>query len=206
MSGVFSSLRQQTTSALERPSVAAAVGFVFLLIIASILSTVRQYRRLAHFKGPLQASLSKWWLIKTVGGGRAYLDFWEVTQRYGKPLRSSSGDSAAWHVRCGWHDCSRGIWHFVCCVTLLVVRERRALPGEEPTAFVTRVLSSHKHIPDSFSYFSHSGLIIEGDDEKSIACHISQASLCEARINTCILQAPLLALDQMIWSRATPIS
>lgn len=85
MSAALGSLHQQTMSALERPSIAALVGFVSLLLIANVLSTIRQYRRLAHFKGPPQASLSKWWLIKTVGGGRAYLDFWEVTQRYGKP-------------------------------------------------------------------------------------------------------------------------
>lgn len=111
---VLSSLRLQATEALERPSVAIAVGVVLLVLVANILSTIRQYRRLAHFKGPFQASLSKWWLVKTVGGRRAYLDFWEVTQRYGKPtftthalltLVALSGDSFAHGPPCDTVAC-----------------------------------------------------------------------------------------------------
>lgn len=88
MSLDLDSLRLRTLTYVERPSVAVAIGVVLLFIVVNVLSTIRQYRRLAHFKGPFQASLSKWWLIKRVGGGRAYLDFWEVNKRYGKPLCS----------------------------------------------------------------------------------------------------------------------
>lgn len=67
-----------------RPSVAIAGLLLVFLTLWSALSTWRQYNRLREFKGPRLAALSKWWLIKKVGGGRAYLDFWEVTKQYGK--------------------------------------------------------------------------------------------------------------------------
>lgn len=67
-----------------RPSVTIAVAVVGVLIVWTVFSTWRQYSRLSHFKGPLLASLSKWWLIKTVGNGRAYLDFWEINKKYGQ--------------------------------------------------------------------------------------------------------------------------
>lgn len=66
-----------------RPSIAIAGLLVVFLTLWSALSTLRQYNRLREFKGPRLAALSKWWLIKKVGGGRAYLDFWEVTKQYG---------------------------------------------------------------------------------------------------------------------------
>lgn len=66
-----------------RPSIAVAGILVLFLTAWTILSTWRQYNRLRQFKGPILAALSKWWLVKKVGGGRAYLDFWEVTQKYG---------------------------------------------------------------------------------------------------------------------------
>ncbi|KAF4976804.1 hypothetical protein FZEAL_6585 [Fusarium zealandicum] len=66
-----------------RPSIVIATLVGGLLILWSGLSTWRQYNRLRDFKGPRLASFSKWWLVKTVGSGRAYLDFWEVTKKYG---------------------------------------------------------------------------------------------------------------------------
>jgi hypothetical protein len=66
-----------------RPSIAIAGALALFLALWSALSTWRQYYRLRQFKGPRLAAFSKWWLIKKVGGGRAYLDFWEVTQKYG---------------------------------------------------------------------------------------------------------------------------
>lgn len=114
----FDSLHLRTLNYVERPSVAVAIGLVLLFIIANVVSTIRQYRRLAHFKGPFQASLSKWWLIKRVGGGRAYLDFWEVNQRYGKPLCSrvmfsllnaaAPGARPVWLA--GWLVDFQGVW------------------------------------------------------------------------------------------------
>ncbi|RBR15426.1 hypothetical protein FVER53590_09331 [Fusarium verticillioides] len=58
----------------------------------SVLSTWRQYNRLREFEGPCLAALSKWWLIKKVGCGRAYLDFWEVTKQYGSIARVGPND------------------------------------------------------------------------------------------------------------------
>lgn len=68
----------------SRPSVKIAVAVAGVLFVWTVFSTWRQYSRLSHFKGPLLASLSKWWLIKTVGNGRAYLDFWEINKKYGQ--------------------------------------------------------------------------------------------------------------------------
>ncbi|KAH7192764.1 cytochrome P450 [Fusarium flagelliforme] len=75
-----------------RPSIAIAGILVLFLTFWSALSTWRQYWRLRQFKGPTLAAFSKWWLIKRVGGGRAYLDFWEVTQKYGSIARVGPND------------------------------------------------------------------------------------------------------------------
>ncbi|KAF7538220.1 hypothetical protein G7Z17_g12677 [Cylindrodendrum hubeiense] len=75
-----------------RPSVTIAVSLVGVLILWTVFSIWRQYTRLSHFKGPLLASLSKWWLIKTVGNGRAYLDFWEINKKYGSIARVGPND------------------------------------------------------------------------------------------------------------------
>ncbi|KAF5988492.1 cytochrome P450 monooxygenase [Fusarium bulbicola] len=66
-----------------RPSIAIAGLVAVFLALWSTLSTWQQYNRLREFKGPRLAAISKWWLIRKVGGGRAYLDFWEVTKQYG---------------------------------------------------------------------------------------------------------------------------
>ncbi|KAL2682430.1 hypothetical protein Neosp_006881 [[Neocosmospora] mangrovei] len=75
-----------------RPSIAIAGLLVGVLIFWSGISTWRQYNRLHAFKGPRLAGFSKWWLIRTVGSGRAYLDFWEVTKKYGSIARVSPND------------------------------------------------------------------------------------------------------------------
>ncbi|KAM0421938.1 hypothetical protein ACHAPD_000379 [Fusarium lateritium] len=75
-----------------RPSIAIAGILVLFLAAWTALSTWRQYNRLRKFKGPTLAALSKWWLVKKVGGGRAYLDFWEVTQKYGSIARVGPND------------------------------------------------------------------------------------------------------------------
>lgn len=88
-SGALINLLQELTAA-ARPSIAIAGLLVVFLTVWSALSTWRQYNRLSNFKGPRLAAFSKWWLITRVGGGRAYLDFWEVTKKYGmfgKPCR-----------------------------------------------------------------------------------------------------------------------
>ncbi|KAJ4175219.1 hypothetical protein NW754_005639 [Fusarium falciforme] len=75
-----------------RPSIAIAGLLIGVLIFWSGISTWRQYNRLRDFKGPRLAGFSKWWLIRTVGSGRAYLDFWEVTKKYGSIARVSPND------------------------------------------------------------------------------------------------------------------
>ncbi|KPM35000.1 hypothetical protein AK830_g11567 [Neonectria ditissima] len=75
-----------------RPSLAIAASLAVTFVAWFIVSTLVQYNRLRQFKGPLVASLSKWWLIRTVGNGRAYLDFWEVNKRYGSIARVGPND------------------------------------------------------------------------------------------------------------------
>lgn len=66
-------------------------GAVLLLIVSNAVSTVRQYYRLHHIKGPLIACLSKWWLFKSVNSGKAYLDLYEVCKKYGEYLSPFQG-------------------------------------------------------------------------------------------------------------------
>ncbi|WYZ41627.1 hypothetical protein EsH8_V_000522 [Colletotrichum jinshuiense] len=66
----------------------AISGFIF----AWIFSTVRQYRRLRHFKGPPLAAVSKFWHLKTATSPRAYLELYEVTQKYGPLARIGPND------------------------------------------------------------------------------------------------------------------
>lgn len=63
-------------------------GLVLLgaVVLSYAASTLQQYYRLRNFKGPWSAGFSSWWHVRSVAGGRAYLDYWEVTQRYGQCL------------------------------------------------------------------------------------------------------------------------
>jgi hypothetical protein len=65
------------------PTTVAAVVATLAVSWFSV-SSFRSYWRLRHIKGPPLAAWSIWWLVRTVGGTRAYLDFWEVNQKYGK--------------------------------------------------------------------------------------------------------------------------
>lgn len=65
-----------------RPAV--LIGAAGLLFITwYVVSTIRQYLRLRHIKGPLVAGFTQVWLIRCVGGGRTHLDLWEACQKYG---------------------------------------------------------------------------------------------------------------------------
>lgn len=65
-----------------RPAV--LVGAAGLLFITwYLVSTIRQYLRLRHIKGPLVAGFTQVWLIRCVGGGRTHLDLWGACQKYG---------------------------------------------------------------------------------------------------------------------------
>lgn len=62
-----------------------SVALFALVVIVGwfVSSSTWQYYRLRHFDGPLLAKISNLWLFKSVDSGRSYLDFWEVTQKYG---------------------------------------------------------------------------------------------------------------------------
>ena len=55
-----------------------------LFVVGYVVSTLYQWARLRHFKGPAFAGFSQLWLISTVGGGRTHLDLWEACKKYGK--------------------------------------------------------------------------------------------------------------------------
>ncbi|KAF6835612.1 benzoate 4-monooxygenase cytochrome p450 [Colletotrichum musicola] len=69
----------------------AAVAVAFA-VIYGVVSVVRQYLRLRHVKGPPSTGFSKWWLIRTVYGGRAHLDFYEAYEKYGPLVRVGPND------------------------------------------------------------------------------------------------------------------
>ncbi|KAK6223056.1 cytochrome P450 [Colletotrichum tabaci] len=71
----------------------ASVAVAVLVLIAyGVVSTVRQYLRLRHIRGPPSAGLSKWWLVRAIGGGRAHLDFYEACEKYGPIVRVGPND------------------------------------------------------------------------------------------------------------------
>ncbi|EOO00516.1 putative cytochrome p450 protein [Phaeoacremonium minimum UCRPA7] len=74
------------------PSLLALGTVILLFLLASIISTVRQFFRLRQYKGPSVAGFSKWWMIKHVGGGRTHLDVYEVCQKYGPVARIGPND------------------------------------------------------------------------------------------------------------------
>ncbi|KAF6803785.1 pisatin demethylase [Colletotrichum musicola] len=92
MANPIETLRYGVGRFLERPTRAVAVFFVGTLALAWLISAARQYRRLRHFKGPPLAAVSKLWLLKTVGGQRAHLDFYETTRKYGPLARIGPND------------------------------------------------------------------------------------------------------------------
>jgi hypothetical protein len=57
---------------------------LFLFAVLSIIAQyIRSWYRLRHFKGPTLATFSDWWLIRSVTGGKAHLDFFDITEKYG---------------------------------------------------------------------------------------------------------------------------
>ncbi|KAF9872377.1 cytochrome P450 [Colletotrichum karsti] len=63
-----------------------------LLVLYVVASTIRQYARLRHVRGPPSAGFSKWWLVRTVYGGRQHLDFYEAFLKYGPLVRVGPND------------------------------------------------------------------------------------------------------------------
>ncbi|KAH7124580.1 pisatin demethylase [Dactylonectria macrodidyma] len=74
-----------------RPAVLAGAA-ALLLTTWLVVSTIRQYVRLRHIKGPPMAGLTQAWLIRCVGSGRTHLDLWEVCQKYGDVARVGPND------------------------------------------------------------------------------------------------------------------
>ncbi|KAL7948158.1 cytochrome P450 [Trichoderma barbatum] len=74
-------------------SPASVIIFALAIVFAwFVSSSTWQYRRLRHFDGPLLAKISNLWLFASVDGGKSYLDFWEVTQKYGTIARVGLND------------------------------------------------------------------------------------------------------------------
>lgn len=63
----------------------SSVGIFSLVALFAwfLVSSAWQWHRLHHFDGPFLAKISNLWLFLSVDSGRSYLDFWEVTQKYG---------------------------------------------------------------------------------------------------------------------------
>ncbi|EFQ32001.1 cytochrome P450 [Colletotrichum graminicola] len=77
---------------MSRDYLAYASVAVSVLIAYSVASTVNQWLRLRHIKGPPSAGFCKWWLLRAVGGGRAHLDFYEACEKYGSIVRVGPND------------------------------------------------------------------------------------------------------------------
>ena len=88
-----------------------------LFVVGYVVSTLYQWARLRHFKGPAFAGFSQLWLISTVGGGRTHLDLWEACKKYGKSCDGHLGISGACQVHaiyCQASNLDLGLVSFVC--------------------------------------------------------------------------------------------
>ena len=59
------------------------IEFLLLTALAIVAYGFRTWYRLRSFKGPLLASFSDLWLIRSTISGSSHLDFFEVTEKYG---------------------------------------------------------------------------------------------------------------------------
>ncbi|KAH8887290.1 pisatin demethylase [Thozetella sp. PMI_491] len=73
--------------AADYPALRVGAAVVLLFVLWSAASTVRQYYRLRHIKGPAGSGISKWWQIRKITSGRTQLDLYEVCQKYGELAR-----------------------------------------------------------------------------------------------------------------------
>ncbi|KAL6874463.1 cytochrome P450 [Trichoderma longibrachiatum] len=74
-------------------SLADVVLFTSTVALAwFVSSSVCQYWRLRQFDGPFVAKISNLWLFLSVNSGRSYLDFWQVTRKYGTIARVGLND------------------------------------------------------------------------------------------------------------------
>jgi len=61
----------------------AVSGVLAFLLLINAGQRIRAWYHLRHFKGPLTASFSRFWLIRHSLAGRLQWDFAEVTDKYG---------------------------------------------------------------------------------------------------------------------------
>ncbi|KAF0323496.1 cytochrome P450 [Colletotrichum asianum] len=92
MSSVDAS-RPNEQEPLLRHSLASYATVAFsILVLYAVTSVVRQYARLRHVQGPPGAGFSKWWLVRTVYGGRQHLEFYDAFLKYGSLVRVGPND------------------------------------------------------------------------------------------------------------------
>ncbi|KAJ0387841.1 hypothetical protein COL922a_001392 [Colletotrichum nupharicola] len=91
----ISDLLQAAQRAVPRessPTRTAANCILGMFILWWLFSTVKQYLRLRHFRGPPLAAFSKLWHLKTVWGPKAHLEFYDVVKKYGNLARVGPND------------------------------------------------------------------------------------------------------------------
>ncbi|KAK2044941.1 pisatin demethylase [Colletotrichum somersetense] len=76
----------------RHPTQSATILLALALILYRLLVTVRQYRRLRHFKGPPLAAVSNLWFLQVVTGRRGDLDLYRVSKKYGSLARVGPND------------------------------------------------------------------------------------------------------------------
>jgi hypothetical protein len=74
---VFSEILKQPARNLVALALVSPVG-VYLV------QKFRSWYRLRHFRGPLLATLSRLWLVRTVSGGKMNVVFYDVNRKYSK--------------------------------------------------------------------------------------------------------------------------
>ena len=65
--------------------------FLELYLILCLYNWIQQWRRLRHIKGPASASISRFWLLKTMMSGEMHTRLAATSQKYGKKVPSLWG-------------------------------------------------------------------------------------------------------------------
>jgi len=78
------SIWQIKETSTGRLSLLLAVVSLYLAYLG--ITTLRQYFRLRHIPGPRIAGFSKFWLARSLLGGRMHLDLHEAIEKYGKDV------------------------------------------------------------------------------------------------------------------------
>jgi hypothetical protein len=62
---------------------ALLLGALAAVLVPVLVSSIRAYRRLAHFGGPWYVGLTRWWLMRAVTSGELHLRYWDMVKKYG---------------------------------------------------------------------------------------------------------------------------